>query len=159
MLGLPWGSAWLFGSIRVFGAMALIRSRIGKFDVKTQQIKEAKVCWGLAFVATIAAIIGAPLLLSWFFDNPALTQIFQDGTDDLLGEAELFAAGEALVGSDSVEIDTDSVRIRTYGLVLGGGSNSFQSFFNEFETTAVPEPTTATVIVLPGVAVVARRRL
>ena len=50
--------------------MALIRSRIGKFDVKTQQIKEAKVCWGLAFVATTAAIIGAPLLLSWFFDNP-----------------------------------------------------------------------------------------
>ena len=50
--------------------MALIRSRIGKFDVKTRQIKEAKVCWGLAFVATIAAIIGAPLLLSWFFDNP-----------------------------------------------------------------------------------------
>ena len=88
----------------------------------------------------------------------ALTQIFQDGTDDLLGEAELFAAGEALVGSDSVEIDTDSVRIRTYGLVLGGNSTSFQSFFNEFETTAVPEPTTATVIVLLGVAVVARRR-
>ena len=85
-------------------------------------------------------------------------QIFQDGTDDLLGEAELFAAGQALVGSDSVEIDTDSVRIRTYGLVLGGNSTSFQSFFNEFETTAVPEPTTATVIVLLGVAVVARRR-
>ena len=88
----------------------------------------------------------------------ALTQIFQDGTDDLLGEAEIFAAGEALVGSDSVELDTDSVRIRTYGLVLGGDSNSFQSFFNEFETTAVPEPTTATVIVLLGVAVVTRRR-
>ena len=64
------GSAWLLGSIPVFWAMALIRSRIGKFDVKRHQIKEAKVCWGLAFVATIAAIIGAPLLLSWFFTNP-----------------------------------------------------------------------------------------
>ena len=61
-------------------------------------------------------------------------------------------------GSDSVELDTDSVRIRTYGLVLGGNSTSFQSFFNEFETTAVPEPTTVTVIVLLGVVVVARRR-
>ena len=88
----------------------------------------------------------------------ALTQIFQDGTNDLLGEAELFAAGEALVGSDSIELDTDSVRIKTYGLVLGGDSTSFQSFFNEFETTAVPEPTTTTVIALLGIVVFARRR-
>ena len=75
-----------------------------------------------------------------------------------MGEAELFAAGEALVGSDSIELDTDSVRIKTYGLVLGGDSTSFQSFFNEFETTAVPEPTTTTVIALLGIVVFARRR-
>ena len=65
-------SAWLFGSIPIFGAVALIRYRIGKFDVKRHQIKEAKICCGRTFVATVTAVIAAALFSSLFFVDPVI---------------------------------------------------------------------------------------
>ena len=103
-----------------------------------------------------------------------LTQIFEGGTDDLLGELMLstvinaeptsdpnFNDIIALVGSDGIELNTDSIRVRTYGLVVGGntrGEDLLHSYFNEFETNAVPEPSSVVLISLVGVVGILRRR-
>ena len=78
-----------------------------------------------------------------------MSQIFEDGTNNLLGEARLLVTGTGkqdlnnptfLNGSDTIDVSTDAVRIKTYGLVVGGNiSTNFplHSFFHEFETTPV----------------------
>ena len=66
-----------------------------------------------------------------------LSEIFEAGTDDLLGETMLSVVGTGvpdpntaidLVGSDRIGLDTDAIRVRTFGLVVGGTSGAKGSF-------------------------------
>ena len=96
-----------------------------------------------------------------------LSEIFDGNTDQLLGEARLFAAGNGtnravhLTGSDTISLGSESVRIRTYGLVAGSGQDGeppLHSFFHEFETTAIPEPSIGVIGLLVFVSLLRRER-
>jgi len=92
-----------------------------------------------------------------------LNQIFDGNTNALLGDAQLSAVNGdgfgALIGTESVQLATDFVRIRTQNLIYGdGGSAEFFNFFHEFETSAVPEPSTGSTMILIGAFAAIKRR-
>jgi hypothetical protein len=77
-----------------------------------------------------------------------LSEFFDSETSDLLGQARLFVAGRpnvngasaSLSGSEAVPLNSDTVRIRTYGLVVGSNISfepPLHSFFHEFETATL----------------------
>ncbi len=77
-----------------------------------------------------------------------LSEFFDSETSDLLGQARLFVAGRpnvngasaSLSGSEAVQLNSDSVRIRTYGLVVGSNISfepPLHSFYHEFETATL----------------------
>ena len=90
------------------------------------------------------------------------SEIYAGVSDQLAGVVELSTIGmpatppsfftqTRLVGSQSIPLDSDLIRVVTYGLVLapfegqiaspfGDESSSLNSFFNEFSTIAIPEP-------------------
>ena len=66
-----------------------------------------------------------------------VSQIFDGDTDELLGETQLSEFGmEFLLESrtDSIQVETDFVRIKSYALVVG--EVELTSFFHEFGTIA-----------------------
>ena len=75
----------------------------------------------------IAGVQSAILLLS---------DVFGGATGDLLGSLELFTTGAGgdvdvpLIGSESLVLGTDSISVRSYGLVVGGNGDSFRSSFH-----------------------------
>jgi len=62
-------------SVPVFGVMAFIRSRIGRFDTKRHQVKEAKSCLRDIFVTTVAVVFCAVWLMSYLFINSTIINI------------------------------------------------------------------------------------
>ena len=86
-----------------------------------------------------------------------LSKIYDGNTDELLGETQVSQVGGGLIdGTDSIQPATDFVRIETHGLIVG--DVQLFSFFNEFETSAVPEPGTGSVMILIGAVAVTKRR-
>ena len=67
--------AWLFVSVPVLGAMALIRSCIGKFDVKRHQVKEAMFCWVKSVLVSVPAVFATMMLLNFFSCNSAVLEV------------------------------------------------------------------------------------
>jgi len=94
-----------------------------------------------------------------------LSQIYSGSSNQLLGEA-LFFGGRLGGGSASfnfnnesqtLSVNEDFLQFKTTALVVGSGAVS--SFFNEFEVSAVPEPTGGAVVAfLLGTVVVCRRK-
>ncbi len=95
-----------------------------------------------------------------------LSQIYDGDTDVLLGESQLFSSENRLDGTEAIQLSTDFVRIKTFGLVVDGddidfsifSSGAIGSFFHEFEIAAVPEPGTGSLLLWIGAAAFARRR-
>ncbi len=86
-----------------------------------------------------------------------LSEIYDGNTDALLGETQLSLLGPgSLNGTDSIELDTNFVRIKTQSLIVGDAE--FSSFFNEFATSAVPEPCTGSILILVGAIAANKRR-
>lgn len=86
-----------------------------------------------------------------------LSQIYDGDTDALLGEAQLSMLGNgSLTGTDGIQVATDFVRIKTQSLIVGDAQ--FSSFYNEFETSAVPEPAMGSMLFLVGVVAFTKRR-
>jgi hypothetical protein len=86
-----------------------------------------------------------------------LSEIYDGDTDALLGEAQLSILGSGyLRGTDGVEFATEFARIKTQSLIVDDASFGF--FFNDFETSAVPEPGTGSVLILFGAIAATRRR-
>ena len=82
------------------------------------------------------------------------TEVFDGSTGDLLGSVDLFATGEGLgqssgnltplLDSDTIPINSDatvSLRVRTYGMVVGGNANAndttLHSFTNSFQFQSI----------------------
>jgi len=92
-----------------------------------------------------------------------LSEIYRGDSNVLLDEHQMFATATGngqfsttLIDSATTSLTEDFLRIKTYGLVAGEGS--FKKIFNEFETTAVPEPSTAIAVVLIGALAASRRK-
>ena len=95
-----------------------------------------------------------------------LSEIFDGDTNQLLGEARLFATGVPntnafgnptsvlLVDSDTISASGDSLRVRTRGVVAG--SANIDRIFHEFEVS-VPEPGSGIAGLLIGVMIACRR--
>ena len=96
------------------------------------------------------------------------SEVYSVASNELAGVAELSTTGQPIVngnlftgisellGNQFISIDSDSIRVVTYGLGLAPaeaatdpflGSSSLNSFFHEFSTVAVPEPSSMGVIV------------
>ena len=74
-----------------------------------------------------------------------------------MGELQVSQVGGGVIdGTDSIQPATDFVRIETHGLIVG--DVQLFSFFNEFETSAVPEPGTGSVMILIGAFAATKRR-
>ena len=155
------GAARASGNVGIIEIEYQLRSERGNFSqiALTSQIES--LGYGVFRSNNISGEGSAILLLS---------EIFEAGTDDLLGETMLSVVGTGvpdpntaidLVGSDRIGLDTDAIRVRTFGLVVGGLVEQrapLHSFFHEFETNAVPEPSSVALVSIFGVVGVLRRR-
>ena len=72
------------------------------------------------------------------------SDVFDGDTSDLLGQVSLCTTGTqqltSFVGSDTVSLDSESVRITTYGISVSGTPLTqalLESFFHEFETATL----------------------
>ena len=93
-----------------------------------------------------------------------LSEVYHGDSNTLLAQQQLLAVGSAdstdpfsaIQGSEISSLSADSLRIRSYGLTAG--SAVINRIFNEFETTAVPEPSSGVALLLIGTLFVGRRK-
>ena len=93
------------------------------------------------------------------------SEVYSGGSSELAGVVELSTTGRPLAngsngisslrGSQSIALDSDSIRVVTYGLGIAPfstppdpflGSAGLSNFFHEFRTVAVPEPSSLGLI-------------